>query len=74
MQKSAKMTYLMKNGPGSHLLTKVSRLPNGVATYTKQVNKYISILFLINAQKLSFERRNRRGGARKFGDFFIDKK
>ena len=60
----------MKNGPGSHLLTDVSWLANGVATYTKRLTKYTSTLFLNIARDLPLERWNRRGAARNFGDFF----
>ena len=65
------MTYLMENGSGSHIVTSVSRLPNGVALKTKQLWKDTIFGFLKIDRDLPFDRRSRRRGARKIGDFFL---
>ena len=61
----------MENGPGSHIVTSVSRLPNGVAHKTKQLWKDTIFGFLEIDRDLPFDRCSRRRGARKSGDFFL---
>ena len=61
----------MENGSGSHIVTSVSRLPNGVALKTKQLWKDTIFGFLKIDRDLPFDRRSRRRGARKIGDFVL---